>query len=115
MNEPQQSSECVALDELAPADAYQRAAHDIARSTARARNWLACVLVIALAGAPVIHIAALWIFFRLCGSAAHDSRVTVSDLQAIFDAWYPIMSPLAGAGIGYYFGVQTARAAREPR
>ncbi len=103
MEEPTQ--EHIQLDDLAAPDAYDRIGRDIERSKSRTRNWLAGVLVVTLAAAPLLHVGTLWLVLEGDGGST-TGTVTANDVQAVFDAWYPIMAPLAGAGIGFYFGSQ---------
>ena len=90
------SGSAVAID-LEQPDLYLRQVRaEIKKSKTRAANWVAIILVIGVVAAVFVHVAAL-----LLGAPPEE-------MDAVFDNWYHVVSPLLGVVIGALFGMTLA-------
>ena len=79
--------------DIDPTDAYlKRTPADIERQRARTANTVAMLLIAGVIGSLPLHLLALW----LCPDAAQSTA-------EVFERWYALVSPLAGAAVGAYY------------
>ena len=86
--------------DIDPIDPYlKRTPAIIERQRARTANVVALSLIAGVIGSLPLHLIALW----LCPDAAESTG-------QVFEKWYALVSPLAGAAVGAYY-VSRERAA----
>lgn len=88
-----QQSEPITLDVEPPDQFLHRVDAEISRGKARTANIVTILLVASL-------LASLPVYLAIVPFADKDQIVRV---DAMFDRWYHVVSPLAGAAIGAYY------------
>lgn len=53
----------------------------------------------------IVYLLTLWIVLTLSGNDdGTETSLAIDAVHRVFDKWYAIISPLAGAAVGAYYG-----------